>query len=107
MGPVVNRPDKAPASKHNAWKRLLLEPGLADNRPDKAPASKHNGGSPRWQISGLNHTAFGLAVSASQWKLPATTPDSLPVTGPQQPGGIRTRRVPTKGFRMVRFFPLS
>ena len=35
------------------------------------------------RISGLNHTAFGLAVYASQWKLPATTQDSLPVAGPR------------------------
>ena len=81
--------------------------GPVVNGPGEAPAPKQNGGSPRWQISGLNHTAFGLAVYASQWRSPATTPDSLPVTGPQQPGGIRTRRVPTKGFRMVRFFLLS
>ena len=39
---------------------------------DTAPAPKHNEGSPRLQISGLNHTAFGLAVYASKWKLPAT-----------------------------------
>ena len=51
------------------------------------------------RISGLSHTAFGLAVYASQWKLPATTQDSLPVAGPQAlPDGIRTRRVPVKGL---------
>jgi hypothetical protein len=51
------------------------------------------------RISGLNHTAFGLAVYASQWKLPATTQDSLPVAGPQAlPDGIRTRRVPMRGL---------
>ncbi len=51
------------------------------------------------RISGLYHTAFGLAVYASQWKSPATTQDSLPVAGPQAlPDGIRTRRVPTKGL---------
>ena len=50
-------------------------------------------------ISGLYHTAFGLAVYASQWKLPATTQDSLPVAGPQAlPDGIRTRRVPMRGL---------
>jgi hypothetical protein len=51
------------------------------------------------RISGFYHTAFGLAVYASQWKLPATTQDSLPVAGPQAlPDGIRTRRVPVKGL---------
>jgi len=30
------------------------------------------------KISGLNHTAFDLAVYASQGRLPATTQDSLP-----------------------------
>ena len=51
------------------------------------------------RISGLYHTAFGLAVYASQWRLPATTQDSLPVAGPQAlPDGIRTRRVPMKGL---------
>ena len=51
------------------------------------------------RISGLYHTAFGLAVYASQWKLPATTQDSLPVAGPQAlPDGICTRRVPMKGL---------
>ena len=35
------------------------------NVPDTAPAPKHNEGSKRLQISGLNHTAFGLAVYAS------------------------------------------
>jgi hypothetical protein len=51
-----------------------------------APASNHNEGSPRLRISGLNHTAFGLAVYASQWRLPATAQDSLPVAGPSSTG---------------------
>ena len=36
---------------------------------------------PRATISGLNRTASGLAVYASQWRSPATTPDSLPAAG--------------------------
>jgi hypothetical protein len=38
------------------------------------------------RISGLHHTAFGLAVYASQRRLPATTQDSLPVAGPSSTG---------------------
>src|SRR5271165_3701469 len=55
---------------------------------DTAPAPKHNEGSPRLQISGLNHTAFGLAVYASKWRLPATAQDSLPAAGPALPDGV-------------------
>ena len=40
------------------------------------------------EISGLNHTAFDLAVYASQWRSPATTQDSLPAAGPALPDGI-------------------
>ena len=72
--------------------------GPVVNRPDAAPASKQNEGSPHWRISGLNHTAFGLAVYASQWKLPATTQDSLPAAGPSSAGRDSTRRVSAKGF---------
>ncbi len=34
--------------------------------PDTAPACVHDEGSPRLQLSGLNHTTFDLAVYASQ-----------------------------------------
>ena len=40
------------------------------------------------EISGLNHTAFDLAVYASQWRSPAPTQDSLPAAGPALPDGI-------------------
>jgi hypothetical protein len=40
------------------------------------------------EISGFNRRAFDLAVYASQWRLPATTPDSLPAAGPALPDGI-------------------
>lgn len=36
------------------------------NASDVAPAPKHNEGSSQLPISGLNSTAFGLAVYASQ-----------------------------------------
>jgi hypothetical protein len=52
-------------------------------------------------ISGLNRTRSDLAVYASQWRLPDTTQDSLPAAGPALPDGIRTRRVPTKGFTLA------
>ena len=39
-------------------------------------------------ISGLNRTAFDLAVYASQWKSPATAQDSLPAAGPALPDGV-------------------
>ena len=68
------------------------------NGLDTAPAPKHNEGSPRLQISGLNHTAFGLAVYASKWRLPATAQDSLPAAGPSFAGRDSTRRVSMKGF---------
>jgi hypothetical protein len=40
------------------------------------------------EISRLNHTAFDLAVYASQGRSPATTQDSLPAAGPALPDGI-------------------
>ena len=40
--------------------------GPSATTPDTAPAYVHNEGSPRLKFSGLNHTAFDLAVSASQ-----------------------------------------
>src|SRR5271157_231677 len=40
------------------------------------------------EISGLNRTAFDLAVYASSWRLPAIMQDSLPAAGPALPGGI-------------------
>ena len=39
--------------------------------PDRAPAPDNNEGSPRGLISGLNRTAFDLAVYASRGQLPA------------------------------------
>jgi hypothetical protein len=39
-------------------------------------------------ISGLNHTAFDLAVYASQGRSPVPTQDSLPAAGPALPDGV-------------------
>ena len=49
-------------------------------------------------ISGLNGTALALAVYASPGPLLDRTQDSLLVAGQALPGGICTRRVPSKGF---------
>jgi hypothetical protein len=45
--------------------------------------------------------AFGLAVYASQSRSPDTTQDSLPVAGQALLGGVLTRKVPMKGFKVV------
>ena len=45
--------------------------------------------------------AFGLAVYASQGRLPDTTQDSLPVAGQALLDGVFTRKVPMKDFKVV------
>ena len=52
-------------------------------------------------LSKLNSMAFGLAVYASPGLLPHPTQNSLPAAGQALPGGLSTRRVPTKGFKAV------
>ena len=47
--------------------------------------------------------AFGLAVYASQGRLPDTTQDSLPVAGQALLDGVFTRKVPMKGFKVVSY----
>jgi hypothetical protein len=54
--------------------------------PGSAPATDQDEGSRRVVISGLNHTAFDLAVYASQWRSPAPTQDSLPGCWPGSAG---------------------
>src|SRR5271157_1762651 len=85
-----------PALRPRRDRVRAMGPGV--NVSDTAPAPKQNEGSPQLQISGLNHTAFGLAVYASKWKLPATAQDSLPAAGPSFAGRDSTRRVSMKGF---------
>ena len=73
---------------------LFLDPGRTEVRQaiaalGTAPACVNNGGSREQKISGLDRTALGLAVYASQWRSPATTQDSLPAAGQALPGGIR------------------
>jgi hypothetical protein len=55
---------------------------------------------PRLGLSTLNSMAFGLAVYASQRRLPDTTQDSLPVAGQALLDGVLTRKAPMKGFRL-------
>jgi hypothetical protein len=53
-------------------------------------------------ISGLNRTAFDLAVYASQWGSPATAQDSLPAAGPALPDGIGYPQGFAERFHIVR-----
>jgi hypothetical protein len=53
-------------------------------------------------ISGLNHTAFDLAVYASQGRSPTPTQDSLPAAGPALPDGIRYPQGFFERFHIVR-----
>jgi len=74
--------------------------GAKCDATDVAPAHVHGEDSGRLSFSGLNHTAFDLAVYASQDRSPGPTQDSLLAAGPALPGGIGTRRVPMKGFQV-------
>ena len=58
-------------------------------------------------LSTLNSMAFGLAVYASQGRLPDTTQDSLPVAGQALLDGVLTRKVPMKGFKVEFYIFLS
>jgi hypothetical protein len=67
--------------------------------PDAAPSCVHNEGSVRLVFSGLNHTAFDLAVYASQDGSPhhhARLASRLLVRFYRT--GLVTRRVPIKGL---------
>src|SRR6476660_8666000 len=68
--------------------------------PGMAPASENDEGSPRMVISRLNHTAFDLAVYASQGPSPVTTQDSLPAADPALPGGIGYPQGSSKRFHI-------
>ena len=54
---------------------------------------------PRLGLSTLNRMAFGLAVYASQRRLPDATQDSVPAAGQALLDGVLIRKVPMKGFR--------
>src|SRR5262249_1994812 len=68
------------------------------HRTAKAPAKG---------LSTLNSMAFGLAVYASQCKLPCPTQDWLPAAGQALPDGPSTRKVPLKGFRSASYISSS
>jgi hypothetical protein len=72
---------------------------------DMAPASNHDGGSPRSaRFRGLitRHLVWLSTPRSGSCPPPRKTRFRLLV--PALPGGIRTRRVPVKGFRILRFF---
>ena len=51
------------------------------------------------KVSGLNRTALGRAVYASQWRSPDTTQDALPAARPSLAGrDLVAGKVATKGF---------
>jgi len=54
-------------------------------------------------LSKLNHMAFGLAVYASQCRLPDPTQNSLPAVGQTLPDGLSTRRTAMKGFKSASY----
>jgi hypothetical protein len=69
--------------------------------PGAAPAGDNDEGSPRGKISGLDRTAFDLAVYASSWGLPAITQDSLPAAGPALPDGMSYPQGSYKRFHVM------
>src|ERR1700677_2203060 len=74
--------------------------------PGSAPATDQDEGSRQVVISGLNHTAFDLAVYASQWRSPLPTQDLLPAAGPALPDGIGYPQGPCERFRAIGCPPL-
>src|SRR5262249_30091620 len=72
----------------------------------RGPSARSDGGlTARSLISGLDSTAFALAVSASSEGSPPPTQDSLLAVGQLYQVGLVTHRVPTKGFRYASSFP--
>ncbi len=55
--------------------------GAKPSRRSRGPRLCQQRWLPRAKISGLDRTAWGLAVYASQWRSPVTTQDSLPAAG--------------------------
>src|SRR5262249_31991312 len=64
-------------------------------------ARSHGGRAARSLISGLDSTAFALAVYASPCQSPGPTQDSLLAAGQLYQVGLATHRAPTKGFRFL------
>ena len=61
----------------------------------------------RINLSGLNHTAWTLAVYASQSGLPQSHARLASRCWPLYGTGLVTRRIPTKGFRVVSYISSS
>jgi len=70
--------------------------------PGHGPSARSGGGhAARSLISGLDSTAFALAVYASSARSPGPTQDALLAVGQLYQVGLVTHRVPTKGFRLL------
>jgi hypothetical protein len=100
-----NPRDHGPCSPTPAGPIALF--GADRSATDTVPAFVHGEDSQRLTLSGLNHTAFDLAVYASQGGSPLTTQDSLLAAGPALPGGIRNPQGPDERFPSSRLFLLS
>ena len=99
-------PDPMPCSPTPAGPDTRLGPRV--NGSGAAPASKHNEGAPRGATFGAqSHGLWSgcLRLAGSVTPPPRKTRFRLLV--PARPGGIRTRRVPLKGFWISRSFLLS
>lgn len=97
-GPLYARPALRPRSDelHLAISVQLTRPSHSSKTP--APTGIC--------ISGLHHTAYALAVYASQRRSPDTTQDSLPAGGSPLPGGIRYPQGPNEKFQSITWNPL-
>src|SRR5262249_43723227 len=70
--------------------------------PGHGPSARSDGGrATRSLLSGLDSTAFALAVYASPCQSPGPTQDSLLAVGQLDQVGLVTHRVPMKGFRLL------
>ena len=86
---------------------VLFDPGrirqaewTKSKLPDTAPACVHDEGSRRLVLSGAITRPLTSLSTLRRMGRPTTTQDSLLAAGPALPGGIRTRRVSAKGFRV-------
>ena len=93
---------------------VLFDPGrirqaewTMSELPDTAPACVHDEGSKRLVLSGLNHTTFDLTVYASQDGSPHRHARLASGCWSSLKGGILTRRVSAKGFRVESLPPFQ
>jgi hypothetical protein len=91
---MTARPGKTPA--------LIAVP----HGPFIGPSARSDGGlTARSLLSGLDSTAFALAVYASPSRSPGPTRDALLAVGQLYQVGLATHRVSTKGFRVTSLPP--